>query len=86
MAEDFVSDEDSVFITITPRKFRKWDLLAVGLQTVSRTFSAVADGFTDVAGVLLRHSEYEQMQNTFHQEAAYELETLINEVENGTAN
>lgn len=78
-------EDDEIMLLITPRKFRKWDMLAVGLQTVSSVVQALADGTRDAAGVLLRHSEYEQMQTMIHEDMAIELETLISEVENGTA-
>lgn len=73
--------EDVVMLTITPRKFRKWDFAAVGLQTVARAVGVVADGLTDVAGILLRQSEYEQMMHNVHEDMAQEMEQLITEVE-----
>lgn len=86
MSNEFETDEDAVFTVVTPRKMRKWDLIAVTIHTASATLGAVSDGLMDMAGVLLRQSEYEQMRHNFHEDAAYELETLISEVENGTAN
>jgi hypothetical protein len=77
---DEVEDEE-VMLTITPRKFRKWDLMAISLQSIGHIMSVVSDGFIDSAGLLLRHSEYEQMRHNFHEDAASEMETLIAEVE-----
>lgn len=82
MSED---TDDEVMFVITPRNLRKWDLMAVGLQTVSAVMSSVSDGIRDVAGLMLRQSEYEKMRHEFHEDAAYELETLIKEVESGSA-
>jgi hypothetical protein len=73
--------EDMVMLTITPRQFRKWDFAAIGFQTAARLVGAVSDGLVDVAGVLLRQSEYEQERHNFHEEAAYDMEQLIAEVE-----
>lgn len=73
--------EDVVMLTITPRKLRKWDLAAVALQVVARAAGAVSDGITDVAGILLRQSEYEQMMHNVHEDMAQEMEQLITEVE-----
>lgn len=79
--DDDEFDDDVVLLTITPRQFRKWDFAAIGLQTVARVVGAISDGFVDVAGVLLRQSEYEQQRHNFHEDAAAELETIIAEVE-----
>lgn len=85
MAFEFATEEDPVLEVITPRKLRKWELLAIGLQTFSAATVALADGLRDMAGVLLRQSEYEQMRHEFMEDAASELETLIAEVEHGSA-
>jgi len=74
-------ENDVVMLTITPRQFRKWDFAAVGLQMMARVTGAVSDAFVDVAGILLRQSEYEQSRHNFHEDAAYEMEQLISEVE-----
>lgn len=70
-----------IMAAITPRKYRKWDAFAVAIQTVGLMVGAVSDAFTDTASMLLRHSEYVQMREEFHEEAAVELETLIADVE-----
>lgn len=70
-----------IMAAITPRKFRKWDIFAVSVQSVGLMFGVVADAFTDTAGMILRHSEYEQQRHEFHEDAAAELETLIADVE-----
>lgn len=74
-------ENEMVFLAITPREFRKWDFAAVGLQLLARVTGAVSDSFVDVAGILLRQSEYEQSRIDFHEEAAFDLEQLIAEVE-----
>jgi hypothetical protein len=73
--------EDMVMLPITPRQFRKWDFAAIGLQTAARLAGAISDGLVDLSGVLLRQSEYEESRHNFHEEAAYDMEQLIAEVE-----
>jgi hypothetical protein len=81
MAQEFDEvDDDTVYMIISPRKLRKWDVIAVGLQGISAVAGVVSDMFRDSAGLLLRHSEYEQMMTNIHQQAAFELETILEQV------
>jgi hypothetical protein len=81
MMADDGTEHELVMLAITPRKFRKWDVLAVGAQSIGLAAGVVADAFTDISCLILRHSEYEQMRHEFHEDAASELETLIADVE-----
>ena len=82
MAQEFdTPEDDTVYMIITPRKMRKWDFMAIGLQGLSAIHGVVSDVLRDSAGVLLRHSQFEQMQAAIHEDMAYEMETLVAEVE-----
>jgi hypothetical protein len=77
MAQDFdEAQDDTIYMVITPRKLRKWDLMAIALQGFSGVTGVVSDVFRDTAGMLLRHSEFEQQQHEVHQEMAWEIETI----------
>lgn len=76
-----MDDDEYEFMVELPsplaRRFRKIDLLIVGLSMLSDMTQAVADNATLLHDIVAMHANFKIDQDLFHEEAAMEIEALI---------
>lgn len=81
MDEDF----EPVWIetSIPSRKFRRVDMLVIGFTLLQDISNAVGTAFSTAAQLAAEHANYQYDRETFHEEAALEIETLTQEESDG---
>lgn len=76
-----MDDEEYEFVAIKQprisRRFRKMDLVMLGLQFAHDVATSVADALHDATMLVAADSNYRVDQQAFHEDAAREIESLI---------
>lgn len=60
------------------RRFRKADLVVLGLDLIAGVQKAVADTFMCARDCAAMHANWTAQRDTFHEEAMLEIETIVN--------
>lgn len=75
-----MDDDYDDYCDVTPpsRPFQRTDILVIALNLVGSLAQAVVENAVIAQNIVIAHGNHQVDRNTFHEQAALEIETLTN--------